>query len=62
MMMVIVDGELMDVIEMMVDKQADLVVNLEANRSPCCSTKLILANTGVTMSRKKGKISCMRLK
>ena len=30
MMMVIVDGELMDVIEMMVDKQADLVVNLEA--------------------------------
>ena len=27
-----------------------------------CSTKLILANTGVTMSRKKGKISCMRLK
>ena len=32
MMMVIVDGELMDVIEMMVDKQADLVVNLEANK------------------------------
>ena len=32
MMMVIVDGELMDVIEMMVDKQADLVVNLEADK------------------------------
>ena len=28
----IVDGELMDVIEMMVDKQADLVVNLEADK------------------------------
>ena len=28
----IVDGELMDVIEMMVDNQADLVVNLEADK------------------------------
>ena len=32
MVILIVDGELMDVIEMMVDKQADLVVNLEANK------------------------------
>ena len=32
MMILIVDGELMDVIEMMVDKQADLVVNLEADK------------------------------
>ena len=32
MMMVIVDGELMDVIEMMVDNQADLVVNFEADK------------------------------
>ena len=31
MMMVIVDGELMDVIEMMVDNQADLVVHMEAD-------------------------------
>ena len=31
MMMVIVDGELMDVIEMMVDNQADLVVNMEVD-------------------------------
>ena len=31
MMMVIVDGELMDVIEMMVDNQADLVVHMEVN-------------------------------
>ena len=31
MMMVIVDGELMDVIEMMVDKQAVLVVNMEVD-------------------------------
>ena len=29
MMMVIVDGELMDVIEMMVDKQVVLVVHME---------------------------------
>ena len=32
MVILIVDGELMDVIEMMVDKQADVVVNLEANK------------------------------
>ena len=32
MVILIVDGELMDVIEMMVDKQADLVVNLEADK------------------------------
>ena len=32
MMILIVDGVVMDVIEMMVDKQADLVVNLEANK------------------------------
>ena len=32
MMILIVDGELMDVIEMMVDNQADLVVNLEADK------------------------------
>ena len=32
MMMVIVNGELKDVIEMMVDQQADLVVNLEADK------------------------------
>ena len=31
MMMVIVDGELMDVIEMMVDKQAVLVVHMEVD-------------------------------
>ena len=31
MMMVIVDGELMDVIEMMVDKQADLVLHMEVD-------------------------------
>ena len=31
MMMVIVDGELMDVIEMMVDNQADLVVHMEVD-------------------------------
>ena len=32
MMMVIVDGELMDVIEMMVDKQGDRGVNLAADK------------------------------
>ena len=32
MMMVIVDGELMDVIEMMVDNQADLVVHMEVDK------------------------------
>ena len=32
MVLFIVDGELMDVIEMMVDKQVDLVVNLEADK------------------------------
>ena len=32
MVILIVDGELMDVIEMMVDNQADLVVNLEADK------------------------------
>ena len=31
MMMVIVDGELMDVIEMMVNKQADLVLHMEVD-------------------------------
>ena len=31
MVILIVDGELMDVIEMMVDKQADLVVHMEVN-------------------------------
>ena len=32
MVILIVDGELMDVIEMMVDNQADLVVKLEADK------------------------------
>ena len=32
MMILIVDGVVMDIIEMMVDKQADLVVNLEADK------------------------------
>ena len=32
MVILIVDGELMDVIEMMVDNQADLVVNFEADK------------------------------
>ena len=32
MVILIVDGELMDVIEMMVDNQADLVVSLEADK------------------------------
>ena len=32
MVILIVDGVVMDVIEMMVDKQADLVVNLEADK------------------------------
>ena len=32
MMILNVDGVVMDVIEMMVDKQADLVVNLEADK------------------------------
>ena len=32
MVILIVDGELMDVIEMMVDNPADLVVNLEADK------------------------------
>ena len=32
MMILIGDGVVMDVIEMMVDKQADLVVNLEADK------------------------------
>ena len=31
MVILIVDGELMDVIEMMVDKQADLVVHMEVD-------------------------------
>ena len=34
MMILIVDGVVMDIIEMMVDKQADLVVNLEADKVP----------------------------
>ena len=42
MMMVIVDGELMDVIQMMVDKQADLVVNLEADKVTKETRKVIL--------------------
>ena len=32
MVILIVDGELMDVIEMMVDNHADLVVNFEADK------------------------------
>ena len=32
MMMVIVDGELMDVIEMMVDKQAVMVMHMEVDK------------------------------
>ena len=32
MVILIVEGELMDVIKMMVDNQADLVVNLEADK------------------------------
>ena len=31
MVILIVDGELMDVIEMMVDKQADLVLHMEVD-------------------------------